>query len=46
MVTFELSVEGDLTDAEAQQVLDDFEEVLGKHSLSLNDSDFYNEEEE
>ncbi len=38
MTTFTLSVEDDLTPEQAQQVLADLEEVLGKHSLSLDDA--------
>lgn len=38
MTLFELSVEEDLNKKQREQVLADLEEVLGKHSLSLNDA--------
>ena len=39
--TFTLSVEEELTREEAEEVLGDLEEVLGKHSLSLDESTLY-----
>ena len=39
--TFTLSVEEELTMKEAEAIMSDLEEVLGKRSLSLDESSIY-----